>query len=992
MTYRNTLTDYNLAYLYDLYDRYRQDPNAVDAETRAFFATWTPEDDGLTTADRRPPIADQRPTTVDRPPTADRRPPMVDQRPTTNDQARAPSAISQPVAGGIEERAARVLVGFVNMAQNIRAFGHLASKLDPLGSERPGDPILTPEYYGLREEDLRALDDDIIGGPVTREARNAREAIQALRQVYMGTVGYEYLQIRVPEEREWLQEAIETRRFFPPKSTIDEVDLLKRLTQVEVFERFLHRAFPGKTRFSIEGLDMMIPMLDEVIGASAEVGTRYVILGMAHRGRMNVLAHIVGKSYQSILAEFQDLAKMPYAGADSSDEGWSGDVKYHLGGVYTPRSRRVRDGGEHVEMKVKLAANPSHLEYVNPVVVGMGRAAQTRRDLAGAPILQPDRALPLLIHGDAAFPGQGIVAETLNLYRLPGYTTGGTIHIIANNQIGFTTPARNGRSTTYASDLAKGFRVPIVHVNADDPVACIAAARMAHAYRTRFHKDFVIDLIGYRRWGHNEGDEPTFTQPRMYEKIAAHPTVRALWAENLAQRGVVSPQQAEGMVQQGMDELRKVYDTLQSQPYESTESIPTPKRHGHMETAVPASTLARLNADLLHTPDSFHVNPKLKRVLDRRRTAFDPGAEGGIDWGQAEALALATILTEGTPIRLTGQDVGRGTFSQRHAVLHDAETGGIYIPLQHLRDARASFEIHDSPLSESAVLGFEYGFTLHAGEVLVLWEAQYGDFINSAQVMVDQFVASAKVKWADRSGLVLLLPHGYEGQGPEHSSARLERFLELAAENNLRISNCTTAAQYFHVLRRQAALLRIDPRPLVVMTPKSLLRHPLAASPISAFTSGAFQTVLDDDLPNREAVQRVILCSGKVYVDLVTSKQRKDADHVALVRVEQLYPFPEAEIRNVLDRYPNVQEVVWLQEEPKNMGAWNTMEPRLLRLLDGVSALLGRPLPLRYIGRRERASPAEGSAAWHTAEQRRIVETAFLPITQDESREVQHGD
>ena len=996
MTTLPPLTDYNLAYLYDLYDRYLADPQSVDAATRALFETWTPPADtgaappAQVAAVSAPPLAPRpAPPTRAAQPSAPAAPPRDRKRTSTPSAARL--ARTEDLAQ-VEERSAQTLVGFVRLAQNIRAFGHLGAKLDPLGVERPGDPVLTLEYYGLSEESLRALDDDIIGGPVTREARNAREALQALRQVYMGSTGHEYLQIRVPEEREWLQEVVETNRFFPPQALLDEVGLLRRLTQVEVFERFLHRTFPGKTRFSIEGLDIMIPMLDEMIGASADVGTRYVLLGMAHRGRMNVLAHILGKSYASILAEFLDKMQHPQAGGDSSAEGWSGDVKYHLGGVYTPpEARKVEEAGQLVDMKVKMAANPSHLEFVNPVVVGMGRAAQTRRDLPGAPIIQPNRALPILIHGDSAFPGQGIVAETLNLHRLAGYTTGGTIHIIANNQLGFTTPARASRSSTYASDLAKGFRVPIVHVNADDPVACIATARLALAYRTRFHKDFVIDLIGYRRWGHNEGDEPTFTQPRMYERIANHPTVRALWAETLTQRGLVKADEAEAMVQERMTELRQVYDSVQAKPYEGNEVIPTPRRYGHIDTAVPAERLATLNADLTHLPDTFHLNPKLKRVMDRRRTAFDLGAEGGIDWGHAESLAFASILTQGTPIRMTGQDVGRGTFSQRHAVLHDYETGSLYTPLQHLRYARASFEIHDSPLSENAVLGFEYGYTLHAGEVLVLWEAQYGDFINGAQVIVDQFIASAKVKWADMSGMVLLLPHGYEGQGPEHSSARLERFLELAAENNLRIANCTTAAQYFHLLRRQAGLLRVDPRPLVVMTPKSLLRHPLAASPVEAFAQGVFQPVIDDDVADRELVERVILCSGKVYVDLVTAKQRPNAEHIALVRVEQLYPFPAAEIRGVLDRYPNLREVVWLQEEPANMGAWRYMRPHLRELLRGVGELLGRPLEPRYIGRRERASPAEGSAAWHQAEQRRIVEAAFTPVTID-TTEVQHGD
>lgn len=1008
MTSSPQLTDYNLAYLLDLYDRYLENPAAVDAATRAFFATWAPEEaqDHAPPATRQAPPGEAAPAAATRAPrrSVAATPKPVRARPepraaSVSPRAPAPapgvesSPPRAPAPAPSEEEAARQLVAFVKLAQNIRAFGHAAAQLDPLDSPREGDSTLTLEYYGLTEDELRTLDDDIIGGPVTREARNAREALHALRRVYQGTTGHEYLQIRVQEERDWLRDMVETEQFYPPQAPIHEIDLLQRLTQVEAFERFLGRTFPGKTRFSIEGLDVMVPMMDELIGASADEGTRYVVVGMAHRGRLNILTHIMGKSYAGILAEFQDLGRHPHSdAADSADEGWSGDVKYHLGGVYTPPEARRRAVDGQVEMKVKLAPNPSHLEFVNPVVEGMARAAQTRNTLPGAPVLDFNAALPILIHGDAAFPGQGIVAETLNMYRLSGYTTGGTLHIIANNQIGFTTSALRGRSTTYASDLAKGFRVPIIHVNADDPVACIAAARLAHAYRTKFQKDFVIDLVGYRRWGHNEGDEPTFTQPRMYDRITQHPTVRALWAGQLIQRGIITEARADEMLQEAMDNLRRVYDSVTSQPYEGSEAVPAPRRAGHIETAVTADRLARLNADLTRLPDSFHLNPKLRRVMDRRHSAFEASTEGGIDWGHAEALAFASILADATPIRLSGQDVGRATFSQRHAVLHDAETGGSYVPLQHLREAHAAFEIHNSPLSENGVLGFEYGYTIQSPDTLVLWEAQYGDFVNGAQVIVDQFVASAKVKWGDTSGLVMLLPHGYEGAGPEHSSARLERFLELAAENNLRIAYPTTSAQYFHLLRRQAALLHSDPRPLVVMTPKSLLRHPLAASPASAFSHGAFQMVIDDDSHDRDRIERVLLCAGKVYVDMATSKLRADAHGVAIIRIEQLYPFPAAEIRAILDRYPNARDVAWVQEEPANMGSWRYMAPRLREMLDELGNLIQRPLSLRYIGRRERASPAEGSAAWHTAEQRRIVETALAPLTEDQPREVQHGD
>jgi 2-oxoglutarate dehydrogenase E1 component len=622
----------------------------------------------------------------------------------------------------------------------------------------------------------------------------------------------------------------------------------------------------------------------------------------------------------------------------------------------------------------------------------MTRASDERRDQPG-PAQQDELAsLAVLIHGDASFPGQGVVAETLNLSRLPGYRTGGTIHIIANNQLGFTTPPQHGRSTAYASDLAKGFEIPVIHVNADDPEACIAAIRLAHAYRERFRKDVLIDLIGYRRWGHNEGDEPAFTQPRLYARVAEHPTVRELWVAELVRRGLVTAEEAQAMLQEQIERLHAIRRALPQEPPDERAVASIGREAGGpsgglghagaaatIATAVPAEALRALNAQLLAWPEGFHLHPKLQRPFGRRRAALDVGADGGessIDWGHAEALAFASILADGTPIRVTGQDVARGTFSQRHLVLHDVETGAEFIPLQALPTARASFEVWNSPLSEQAALGFEFGYSVQAPEALVLWEAQYGDFINAGQVLVDQFIASAQSKWGQLPSLVLLLPHGYEGQGPEHSSARPERFLQLAAEDNLRIANCTTAAQYFHLLRRQARLLALDPRPLIVFTPKSLLRHPLAASPLAALTEGRFQPVLDDPIARQapEAVRRLVLCSGKVYVDLMASGKQTGPDgtapSVALVRVEELYPFPWPELADQLAAYPRLEEVVWLQEEPRNMGAWLYMAPRLRDLLAGS-------LPLVYVGRARRASPAEGAHAWHVQAQARLVEAAF---------------
>ncbi|HZS02219.1 MAG TPA: 2-oxoglutarate dehydrogenase E1 component [Chloroflexota bacterium] len=946
----------NAAYLLDLYERYAADPTAVDAATRALFERRGPPPLGAPGA----PGA------------------------TAPAAPAAPALSGQLVAGGDNARRAAAAV---SLAQAIAAFGYRAAQLDPLGSPPPGDPELLPETHGLSEADLAALPAAIIGGPAAEGAATALDAIRRLRAIYAGTTGYEFEHVSDAEERVWLRNAVESGRFAPPHDPIDERRLLERLTEVGALERFLQRALPGQTRFSLEGLGMLVPMLDEIVGAAAEAGTRAVLLGMAHRGRLNVLAHVLGKPYDQMLAEFMgQLHRANVAPSDQGGESWTGDVQYHLG------ARRAYPGGAAVELTVCLAPNPSHLEFVDPVVEGMTRASDERRDAPG-PARQDELAsLAVLIHGDASFPGQGVVAETLNLSRLPGYRTGGTLHIIANNQLGFTTPPAEGRSTAYASDLAKGFEVPVIHVNADDPVACVAATRLAHAYRERFRKDVLIDLIGYRRWGHNEGDEPAFTQPRLYARIAQHPTVRERWAAELVRRGLVTAAEVDAMLQAQIERLHAIRRALPAAPPDALAAASTGREGGGasgglghqgaavgVETAVPAAELVALNEQLLAWPPGFHLHPKLERPFSRRRAALaslDGHDEPRVDWAHAEALAFASILADGTPIRLTGQDVARGTFSQRHLVLHDVETGAPFIPLQALPAARASFEVWNSPLSEQAALGFEFGYSVQAPEALVLWEAQYGDFVNGAQVIVDQFIVSAQSKWGQRPSLVLLLPHGYEGQGPEHSSARPERFLQLAAEDNLRIANCTTAAQYFHLLRRQARLLAADPRPLVVFTPKSLLRHPLAAAPLVALATGRFQPVLDDPLARQgpAAVRRLVLCSGKVYVDLVASGQQAGpagaAPAVAVARVEELYPFPQQELADLVAAYPRLEEVVWLQEEPRNMGAWLYMAPRLRDLLGGR-------LPLVYVGRARRASPAEGIREWHVQAQARLVEAAF---------------
>ena len=916
----------NLGYVLELYENYREDPDSVDARTREFFESWSP--------------------------------PRVE----------TPGANGQQVAPEVDVEKA---VGASKHVRHIRDFGHRAAKLDPLGSEPPGDPTLDPTFYRITNEDLETLPSLIIGGPIAGRTSNAREAVDELRRIYCDTTGYDFGHVHDPEERFWLRESVESGRFDKSMEGENAKRLLQRLTRVDAFEKFLHKTFLGQKRFSVEGNDMVVPMLNRIIRSAADVGTPVVILGMAHRGRLNVLAHVMDKPYSKIFGEFQQPERGEQSSAASSPgEAWVGDVKYHLG----IRGFQLADEEADEEVFIHLAPNPSHLEHVNPVVEGMARASQEERDEAGSAQQDLEASLPILLHGDAAFPGEGVSAETLNLSRLPGYRTGGTIHIITNNQLGFTTERQDARSTTYASDLAKGFEIPVVHVNSDDPEACMAVARMAHAYREKFDKDFMIDLVGYRRFGHNEGDEPAYTQPLMYETIRDHPTVREVWAEELERRGVLGEDEAQTMFDEVMADMAEVQkkptDELKEEDF-ATDEMYTPLV-GIPETAVSAERLSGLNEALLEVPDGFTPSSKLERLFQKNRGDLDT-----IDWAHAEVLAFASLLEDGTPVRLTGQDTERGTFSQRHAVLYDAETDERYVPLQSLPQAGASFSIYNSPLSEIAVLGFEYGYSVNSGDALVLWEAQYGDFANVGQPMIDQFIVSGQAKWGQTSGLVLLLPHGYEGQGPEHSSARLERYLQLAGHENVRIANLTTAAQYFHLLRAQAAL-KDNKRPLIIMTPKSLLRHPMAASSLEDLSEGTFQPVLDDEEAREraESVERLILCSGKVYTELEGSEDRDEAVDTAIARVELLYPFPEDRVREVLDGYPNLREVLWVQEEPQNMGAWAFVEPRLREITGGE-------LPLLYVGKPPRPSPAQGSAKFHKQEHAYIVRSAFESVGQD---------
>ena len=787
------------------------------------------------------------------------------------------------------------------------------------------------------------------------------EALPALRATYCGTIAYEVEHIGSHEERLWLRQVIESGEHRKPLSPEGKRQLLSRLIAVDTLERFLHKAYLGQKRFSIEGLDMTVPMLDFTIELAAAHGTRKTVMGMAHRGRLNVLAHVVNVPYETILAEFEGGKREETPETEGGTAG-TGDVKYHHGaqGVYTTTTGKA--------IAVTLSPNPSHLESVNPVVEGRTRANQTDRQTSEAKH-DRDIALPVLLHGDAAFAGQGVVAETFNLARLKGYTTGGTIHVILNNQIGFTTDPKEGRSTDYSSDLAKGFDAPIIHVNADDPEACLAAVRLAMLYRVKFHGDVVIDLVGYRRYGHNEADEPAYTQPQMYERIKQTPPVREKYAAQLAQEGVVDPAQVEADAEAAYQRLAAVQQAVKSGSAQSTEDTQriTPKPTSEPTTAVTADGLKKLNVELLAVPDGFHTHPKLLKQLERRRDALT--SKEGIEWAHAESLAFASLLVEAIPLRLTGQDTERGTFSQRHLVLHDVNSGQRYTPIQHLPDATAPFELYNSPLSEYACLGFEYGYAVEDQRALVLWEAQFGDFANGAEVVIDQFLIAGLAKWGETSRLTLLLPHGYEGQGPEHSSARLERFLALGAEGNIRVANCTTPAQYFHLLRRQA--LHTEIRPLVVMTPKSLLRLPAAASQLDDLVLGKFRAVLwDRDRTWPEKVTRLVLCSGKIYYDIIASPRRAESAHVKIGRVELLYPFPATEIGEYARRYPNLKEIVWVQEEPRNMGARKFVMPKIREVLAAGVTLLD-------VSRPERSSPAEGYPAAHKIEQERIVSAAY---------------
>jgi 2-oxoglutarate dehydrogenase E1 component len=884
----------------------------------------------------------------------------------------APSAEPSTAPGEVDEELLQAVQAATSVLKAYRTHGHLAAHLDPLGSEPKGDPALQPENVNLTPELMARIPASILRIGVPGET--LLEALPRMRETYCGTIAYQFEHLSSHQQRIWLREMIETGAHRQPLTDDEKRRLLGRLIDVFQFERFLEKAYLGQKMFSIEGLDVVVPMLDELVTLSHRAGAEEVVFGMAHRGRLSVLAHNLGRPVESILAEFEGSKRIDAVKALAGiPHGGTGDVKYHYG------HRGVYETAEGEKISVRLYPNPSHLEFVDPVVTGGTRFLQS--DFEGPTLSHdPKRAVPVLLHGDAAFPAQGVVAETLNLQALKGYSTGGTIHVIQNNQVGFTTDPEEARSTPYAADMAKGFNVPIVHVNADDVEACSAAVRLAMAYRERWGRDIVIDVIGYRRFGHNETDEPAYTQPAMAATIKSHAPVSEIYSEKLIGEGTISAEEVGHASEQRREEmstaLKELREKMESGEYEDptmTTSTGELDRTASppVDTAVGSEKLHTLNEELLKTPDGFNVHRKLRRPLSKRLEAID---SGGIDFGQAEALAFSSLLTEGVHIRLTGQDTERGTFSHRHLVLHDENTGLKYTPMQNLEDASAPFELYNSPLSEIACLGFEYGYSAASPSALVLWEAQFGDFANAAQVIVDSFIVSGEAKWGQTSRLTMLLPHGYEGSGPEHSSARIERFLALGAEGNIRIAYPTTAAQYFHLLRRQALIRK--PRPLIVFTPKGLLRLDRAAASLEDLTEGEFMYTLDDPTAEgrREKVERLVLCTGKVYFDIDGSERRESAENVAIARVEMLYPFAKEQLARIISTYPNLKEIAWVQEEPRNMGAWKVMSRRMPEVLpEGVE--------LTYIGRQGRASTGEGYSGAHHLEQERIVLTALTPGT-----------
>jgi len=926
----------NIEYIEELYQKYLSDSNSVDESWQYFFegvdlafAKENPEQNIKSNGNKPELVAVPSPTQSPLKPTADVHALLIHQE-------------------------AKV----VELIQAYRTFGHLLSDINPL--EAPPKTITQLELssFELTDNDLdrKYTVATQVGLP---KGSTLREILSKLKQIYCGTIGVEFSHIGNSQVRLWVQNQLENQNFRAKLKPEQKIHIYEKLIQAEAFERFLHTRYVAQKRFSIEGGDTLIPMLDALICDVAENSASDLVIGMAHRGRLNVLTNILNKKYEHVFSEFDGHLDV------SAGEG---DVKYHLGYSYdfqTPQGKKIH---------LSLGFNPSHLEFVNPVVEGMVRAKQ---------FLKLDRefnkVIPVLIHGDAAFCGQGVVYETIQLSLLDGYKTGGTIHIIANNQVGFTTNPNDSRSTYYASDLAKAFDLPIFHVNGDDPEAAVLATKLALQFRSTFHRDIVIDLVCYRKYGHNEGDEPSFTQPLMYKKIKTHPTPHELYAKKLITEGVFSKEQSTLMLGSINDKLTASYNVAKANAKASEISAfegnwKGLRKASEEEFLIPVITtvdekiLREIGKKLSQPPTLFTPHPKLVRLLEQRLAQIEKGE--GMDWGLGEALAYGTIVWEGNPVRLSGQDCERGTFSHRHSVLYDYNTGKPFTPFNNLREGQAKFSVYNSSLSEAGVLGFEYGYSLADPHTLVVWEAQFGDFANGAQVIIDQFLASSESKWKRMSGIVLLLPHGYEGQGPEHSSARLERFLQLCARHNMQVCNLTTPAQIFHALRRQVK--REFRKPLVVMSPKSLLRHPEVVSKISEFTDRSFQEILDDPLSPQNP-RKILFCSGKIYYDLVTYRATQKIQDIAIVRIEQLYPWPLPYLQKILKKYSSAKYIDWVQEEPKNMGAWNFVHERLSSLLQPSQAL-------HYRGREEFAAPAVGSSKIHEKQQKNLVEEAFSNV------------
>ncbi|HEX7006433.1 MAG TPA: 2-oxoglutarate dehydrogenase E1 component [Alphaproteobacteria bacterium] len=942
------LSGANARFVAELYRRFVEDPQSVDDSWRAFFAELG-DDAGAVLRDLEGASWSPRGPAV-----------------IGNGNGRAmPAARAEAAPATADEVRAAALdsIHAFTLIRSYRVRGHLQAKLDPLGLEGlKYHPELDYRSHGFTEEDLdrRIFINRLMG---LGEWATLREIVKRCQETYCGHVGVEYMHIQDTARRAWIQERIEGSENRTDFTVLGKKAILERLTAAETFERFLDKKYTGTKRFGLDGGESLIPALEQIIKRGGQLGINEIVIGMPHRGRLNVLANMMGKPFQAIFSEFQGNSANP------EDVQGSGDVKYHLG----TSSDREFDGNK---VHLSLTANPSHLEAVDPVVLGKARAKQTQRGLEKG----RNEVMALLMHGDAAFAGQGLVAEVFDLSELRGYRVGGTIHFVVNNQIGFTTNPVHARSGPYCSDMAKIVQAPIFHVNGDDPEAVVHVARIATEYRQEFKSDVVVDMFCYRRHGHNEGDEPAFTQPIMYRTIANHPSTREIYAKKLIEEGVITAEEADALVADFQKRLEAEFEASSSYrpnkadwlegAWTGLEPARGEARRG--ETAVSLDVLRDVGTAMTTIPDGFNANSKVVRQFKARRERIESGT--GIDWATAEALAFGTLLVEGTPVRLSGQDSGRGTFSQRHAVLVDQETEEKYIPLTRLKPDQALFEVIDSPLAEMSVLGFEYGYSLAEPHALVLWEAQFGDFANGAQVIIDQFIASGESKWLRMSGLVMLLPHGYEGQGPEHSSARLERYLQLCAEDNIQVVNCTTPANFFHVLRRQVR--RKFRKPLVVMTPKSLLRHKLAVSRLDEMGPGtSFHRVLWDGakLVDDARIRRIILCSGKVYYDLFEERQKRGIDDIYILRLEQLYPFPSDALSEELKRFPNA-DYVWCQEEPKNMGAWFFVAPRLEEVLVDIGAKVTRAI---YTGRPEAASPATGSYHRHVLEQEALVDEAL---------------